>query len=264
MKPPPPKLGDDPLSEIEVVAIQAANQACDILKAGFYSEFRVQEKRHRHDLVTEFDLKSEKIIVDTIKKAYPHHAIVAEESGIQGDIENQPTWIIDPIDGTWNFAKQIPSFAISIATYYRGKVHLGLALDPISGELFLATYGGGATMNGKPIYVSNTLEIEDSGISLATCKHLRPIHALSQIRRSGSSVLDLCYVAKGALEGFIYPALRVWDYAASSLIIEEAGGTVTNFQNQPLTFPLREPSAIVATNGKIHGEIIQWISMENK
>lgn len=252
------------LDGIELVALAAANQASDLLKSGFYSNLDVSVKTHMHDLVTQFDVKAEETIISVIRKAYPDHAIIAEESGTSNDPCNKITWIIDPLDGTWNFAKQIPSFAVSIAVAHKGVVYIGVCLDPISGELFIGRKGKGATMNGKKISVSKTTSLKECGISLGAHVGLSEIHKIALIRRTGSSVLDLCYVAKGALDSFIENKLNVWDFAAAKLIVEEAGGLVTDFSGNPLTLDHSQPSEVLATNNAMHKEITEWISTERK
>ena len=252
------------ISALEHVVLAAVNQTADLLRGGFYSELEIKTKSHTHDLVTQFDTQAEDLIISTIKKEYPDHAFVGEESGCVGDTENKITWIIDPIDGTWNFAKQIPSFAISVAACYKGEAYLGVCLDPIANELYIGRRGEGATMNGKKLSVSTTNKLKDAGISLGKAVGVEAIHKIALIRRTGSTVLDLCYVAKGALEGLIDDSLNVWDYAAAALIVQEAGGVVSTFENKPLPYDIKVPSSIVASNNEIHKELVKWISMANK
>ncbi len=258
------QIQDLDINALEIVALAAAQQASALLNIGFYSDLEVKQKSHAHDLVTQFDTKSEELIISVIKDSYSNHAFVGEESGIQGDVENEITWIIDPIDGTWNFAKQIPSFAISIAVYYKKAVHLGVCIDPIANEIFIARKGKGATMNGKKLSVSKVSNLEHSGISLGSHIGFDDLHKIAQIRRSGSTVLDLCYVAKGSLEGFIDNRQRIWDYAAAQLVVVEAGGTVSCFDNSPLSFDFKNRTQILASNGIVHQELMKWISMEKK
>ncbi len=248
------------IEELEHVGLAAANRAGDLLKAGFYSDLDVKIKSHKHDLVTQYDQKSEELIVSVIKDFFPHHAFVGEELGINGSIKQNIYWVIDPIDGTWNFARQIPSFAVSIAACYEDQTLLGICLDPISGELFIGRRGKGATMNGKSLKVSTASQLEDCGISFGMSVGVNAIHEIALIRRSGSSVLDLCYVAKGALEGFINHNQSVWDFAAAKLIVEEAGGVVTTFEGNPVPLDIARTHTIIASNGIIHKELTQWIS----
>jgi myo-inositol-1(or 4)-monophosphatase len=255
---------DIPVSMLESVAVSAILRASDLVKEGFYSALSIQEKSGPHDIVTQFDKAAERAIIDTIRNTFPNHAFIGEEGGIQGVSSNTVTWIIDPIDGTWNFARQIPSFGCSIAVMYNQVVYVGAVIDPIANELFVAKKGYGSTMNGKKLSVSQTANLKGSGVSLRVemLKKL-PHNDIGVLRRSGSTVLDMCYVAKGSLEGFIERGINIWDFAASTLIVQEAGGTVTNLdKTQTLLDPTRKHS-IIATNGLIHKELLTWISMEH-
>ena len=256
-------VNDIPLSALESVAVTAILRAADIVKEGFYSSFTIQEKSGPHDVVTQFDKEAEYAIIDTISKTFPSHSFLGEETGIRGILHSQITWVIDPIDGTWNFARQIPSFGCSIAAMYENAIYVGAVIDPIANELFVAKKGHGATMNGKQLSISTRSHLSASGISLRM-EMLKSIPSnLGILRRSGSTVLDMCYVAKGSLEGFIDRNINLWDFAASMLIVEEAGGKVTTIDNKP---PLLDPTkkqSIIATNGHIHKELLKWISTEN-
>ncbi len=171
---------------------------------------------------------------------------------------------MDPIDGTWNFAKQIPSFCTSLSAYHKGEVLLGISFDPIANEFFMAQKGKGAFMNGKKIHVTSTNNLHAAGISVRALVELDHLHQVAMIRRSGSSLLDMCYVAKGSLDGFIEWNLSVWDFAATMLLIEEAGGKITD----PLgKRPILEPGkkyTLVASNGHLHEELLGWISTAKK
>lgn len=252
-----------PLSTLESVAISAILRASDIVKEGFYSSLTIQEKSGPHDVVTQFDKAAEQAIIDTISQTFPDHAFLGEETGIRGIPNSQITWVIDPIDGTWNFARQIPSFGCSLAAMYQNTIYVGVVIDPIANELFVAKKGYGATMNGKKLSISSRSSLLESGVSVRIdmLKHV-PSH-IGVLRRSGSTVLDMCYVAKGSLEGFMDKTINVWDFAASMLIVQEAGGTVTTLDNKtPLLDPLHKQS-IIATNGLIHKDLLKWISTEN-
>lgn len=255
---------DYSLAELESAALSATLIAADILKDGFYSHLKVTQKTNIHDVVTQFDEKAEKAIKHSLLSAFPKHAFVGEETGICGDIQSQITWVVDPIDGTWNFARQIPSFAISIAAVFQGKPYVSICYDPISTEMFIAKRGFGATMNGRKIVVSNTKDMASCGISLGTTVGIDAIHQIALIRRSGSSVLDLCYVAKGALEGFVEWRLNSWDFAAAMLIVEEAGGMITTVEGAPIIIDYKEKSSIVASNTIVHKDLIKWISTAKK
>jgi myo-inositol-1(or 4)-monophosphatase len=252
------------LGELEHVALSAALRAADILRKGFYSDLIIEEKTGIHDVVTQFDKKAEEIIISSIRTHFPNHSFVGEEGGTQGSLEAPVIWVIDPIDGTWNFSRQIPAFAISIAAFIDKKPALAICLDPIANELFIGKLGGGAAMNGRPLVVSSIATLTSAGISLGGCVGMSNICHISQIRRTGSAVLDLCYVAKGALDGYIEWELNLWDFAAASLLVEEAGGKVTTLKGNPITIDFGKTSSIVASNGKIHEDLINWISTVEK
>lgn len=246
-----------PLSSLTTVAINAALRAGETLKEGFYSKFSVETKTGPHDLVTEYDRKAEKIIIDVIREAFPSHSFLGEESGQSGDIENTPFWIIDPIDGTWNFAKQLPSFAISIGCAYRKKMYSSVCFDPLAGELFSAERGFGAMMNGRKLKVSEITDLNAATISLGTRASVEMRKKIGVIRRTGSTVLDLCYIAKGSIEALYDKDLYPWDFAAAMLIIEEAGGQLT--QPNGAEVDITQKSDIFACNKVIFKELAQWI-----
>ncbi len=255
-------VNDIPISKLESVAISAVLRASDIVKEGFYSTLAIEQKSGPHDVVTQFDQAAEHAIIETISNHFPDHAFLGEETGLRGVPAQTITWIIDPIDGTWNFARQIPSFGCSLAAMYDNTIYVGVVMDPIANELFVAKKGYGATMNGRKLGVSERSELSRCGISLRI-ELLKSIPAnLGILRRSGSTVLDMCYVAKGALEGFIDRNINVWDFAASMLIVQEAGGTVTTLDHTPPALDHTKKQSIIATNGQIHKELLQWISTE--
>ena len=257
-------VNDIPISTLESVAISAILRASDIAKEGFYSSLTIQEKSGPHDVVTQFDRAAEHAIIETISKTFPNHSFLGEETGLRGIPHSEITWVIDPIDGTWNFARQIPSFGCSLAAMYQNEVYVGVVIDPIANELFVAKKGYGATMNGKKLSISSRSHLSESGISLRI-EMLKSVPShFGILRRSGSTVLDMCYVAKGSLEGFIDRNISIWDFAASMLIVEEAGGLVTTLDNEaPLLDPTKKQS-IIATNGHLHKELLKWISTEKK
>ncbi len=257
-------VNDISISTLESVAISAILRASDIVKEGFYSSLTIQEKSGPHDVVTQFDREAEHAIIETISNTFPDHAFLGEETGKRGFPTSAITWIIDPIDGTWNFARQIPSFGCSLAAIYENTVYVGVVIDPIANELFVAKKGYGATMNGKKLSISQRSTLLQSGISLRI-EMLKSIpEHFGILRRSGSTVLDMCYVAKGSLEGFIDRNINVWDFAASMLIVQEAGGIVTTLNNTPLLLNPAIKQSVIATNGLIHKELLKWISTEKK
>ena len=251
------------ISRMKEVAVEAA------LKAGKYAALRVDNikdishKTGANDLVTDVDKASEKIIIETIKKTFPDHYILAEESGDHlggGDVK----WVIDPIDGTTNYAHGFPVFCVSIGVLVPDeKVKIGVVYDPSRDELFTAEEGKNAFLNGKPISVSKRGSVQESLIAtgfeytlegkIANMKHFRSVinHAQA-VRRAGSAAIDLCYVACGRYDGFWEMGLSPWDTAAGYLIVKEAGGMVTRFDGAEFDIYGKE---VIATNGPIHQEL---------
>ena len=216
------------------------------------------------DLVTEADLASEREIISIVRAAFPDHGILAEESGETG-APSSARWIIDPLDGTTNFAHGLGNFSVSIAFALEGELQVGVVYNPVSGELFEAEAGAGAFLNGRKIAVSRQDHLEDSllatGFPYTIRETLSPLverfslvlGAAQGVRRLGSAALDLCFVACGRFDGFWEEHLKPWDTAAGTLILREAGGIVTDFSNSPFEVRMQE---ILATNGRIHGEML--------
>ncbi|MCZ6514135.1 MAG: inositol monophosphatase family protein [Nitrospinae bacterium] len=216
------------------------------------------------NLVTEIDLLCEKEIITSIKKQFPDHAFLAEESGAtEGDADH--LWIIDPLDGTVNYAHGYPCYCVSIGYQRKGEVVVGVVYNPCLDELFVAEKGRGATLNGKAIAVSPATELKKSllatgfayDINESTNNNLDHfenfIKACQAIRRPGSAAMDLCYTAMGRFEGFWELKLHPWDYAAGWLMVEEAGGQVTRFDGSP--FQMGDRSVLVS-NGHIHQAMV--------
>lgn len=215
------------------------------------------------DFVTEADQAIEKCIRKTIKKTFPDHALCGEEYGNEG--QSRHRWIVDPIDGTSSFVFGQPFFSISIAYEYDGVVQSGAVCAPVLGETFMAEKGKGAELNGKKIQVSQRTQLNQCILStgfaciradleknnLPYVNQLLP--KLCDMRRYGSAALDLAYVAAGRLDGFWELNLNIYDIAAGKLLVEEAGGVVTDFQGQPLGAEIPQ---ILATNGVIQEEIV--------
>ncbi len=256
------------LDLIKRVAVAAAYQSAGILRAHLGNLSSVM-KKGATDLVTEADAASEAAIIGTIKKFFPGHSILAEESGlIEGDEDCR--WIVDPLDGTTNFAHQFGLFCISIAYAAEGDVVFGLVLSPATQELFSATKGVGATLNGRPIRVSSQQRVIDSllvtgfpyDIEAAAepllARLSRCLRSSRGVRRIGSAAIDLCYVACGRFDGFWEQSLNAWDAAAGMLIASEAGGAVSDFDNRPFAIDRCE---ILATNGHIHQEMLSLLEL---
>jgi len=237
----------------------------------YFGKISDVNKKGANDLVTEADTASETLIIETIRKTFSDHSILAEESGLTEN-KTDCQWIIDPLDGTTNFAHKLDLFAISIGFALDGDIVVGIVLIPAAGELFTATIGKGATLNGRPIKVSMVSQVSESllvtGFPYDSKTVLSPIMArfsnclkASQgMRRLGSAAIDLCFVACGRFEGFWEQNLQPWDTAAGFLIAKEAGAVVTDFSNQPFSMHKKE---ILATNGRIHEEMLELLKVKD-
>ncbi|GAA6205997.1 MULTISPECIES: inositol-1-monophosphatase [Thalassotalea] len=224
------------------IAVRAARTAGNVITRAFEQADKVEiESKGTNDFVTNVDISAEQAIVETIRKSYPEHTIIGEETGQHEGADNDYQWIIDPLDGTTNFVKGIPHFAVSIALKVKGKLDQAVIYDPIRGELFTASRGKGAQLNGFRIRVKQNKEL--TGAILATgfpfkkkqhmTAYMSMFQALfektSDMRRAGSAALDLAYVAAGRVDGFFEIGLKPWDTAAGELLVIEAGGLVTDF-----------------------------------
>jgi len=221
------------------------------------------------NIVTDVDLASERLIREAIASHYPRHQVLGEEGGL-ADSGSDYRWVVDPLDGTTNFAHGFPMFAVSIALEYKSQTILGVVYDPMRDELFAAERGAGATLNRRPIRVSKTAELTRSLLStgfpydirtssLNNLDHWKNFAMNAQaLRRIGSAALDLCYVACGRFDGFWELNLGAWDSAAGALMVEEAGGLVTDFSGQP--FSNYEPETL-ASNGLIHQPMMQVLAL---
>jgi myo-inositol-1(or 4)-monophosphatase len=257
------------LDHIKRIAIKAAHNGAEVLQS-YFGRISAIAKKSATDLVTDADTESEKQIIATIRRSFPDHAILAEESG-RTDGDSEHIWLIDPLDGTTNFAHCVPIYAVSIALAVRRQIVLGVVLNPAGGELFVALQGQGAQLNTRAIGVSQVADVSESLLATGfpydfrdlvepVMTRLRTCTAASQgVRRIGSAALDLCYVACGRFEGFWEQRLKPWDTAAGYLIASEAGATVTNFQNQPYSLDHQD---ILATNGRIHKEMLTLLAID--
>jgi len=251
------------LDPCKQVAVKAAYQAAGILRSRFGNISRIY-KKDAVEIVTEADTESEKEIISCIRARFPEHSILSEEAG-QKDGNDEFRWVIDPLDGTVNFAHQVPIFCISIALTYRDDIVLGVVLNPVDGELYTALRGQGSQLNGRPIRVSTPTAVSESLLVTGFPYHVRKVFepimarygnclkASQAVRRLGSAALDICYVACGRFEGFWEQFLKPWDTAAGALIAAEAGASVTTFSDQPFKLGDQE---ILVTNGHIHEEMI--------
>ena len=246
------------------LAIRAAREAGEVLRSSMGRDFEVM-KKGPINLVTEVDLASEKLIKGLIATHYPRHAVLGEETGTSGGSSADYVWIVDPLDGTTNYAHGYPCFCVSIAVEHRGEVVIGVVYDPTRDELFVAERGAGATLNNRRIRVSGTTPLKRAllvtGFPYCISQHeftnldnFRSFSLSCQaVRRDGSAALDLCYVACGRFDGFWELSLNAWDTAAGTLIVAEAGGRVTAFGGG--AFDVRRPECI-ASNGLVHDEMI--------
>jgi myo-inositol-1(or 4)-monophosphatase len=253
---------------LKTTLIKAAERAGGILKQYYGSNFKVSNKEGVNNLVTEADHEAEKAIIDIIRGDYPDHYILSEESG---DMPTDSTykWIIDPLDGTVNFAHGLPICCVSIGLEQEGEMFMGAVYNPFFNEFYFAQKGYGATLNNEIIHVSDETQVEKAclvtGFPYTYLDEPNgPLEVFSRlirkgvpVRRLGSAAMDLCWVAAGRFDGFYEHKLNAWDSAAGFLIVKEAGGKVTDFKGV-LYSPYQ--SQIVATNGKIHAELLQWIS----
>jgi len=253
---------------IKRTGIRAVFESGKILKS-YFGNISDIRKKGVVDLVTEADTASEKKIIGIIRDTFPGHSILAEESGLDQEDEDHQ-WIIDPLDGTINFAHQMPIFSISIAYAFAGVPVMGIVLNPVTGELFSAVAGEGAFLNNRPIQVSNTRILQESLLATGFPYDLLSIfdtitdrlenclRAAQGVRRLGSAAIDICALACGRFDGFWEQNLHPWDTAAAVLIASEAGAVVTDFTNKPFSIDKKE---ILATNGNIHAEMMSLLAL---
>ena len=245
-------------------AIQVAKDAGRLLRDRVGTRINVDHKGSIN-IVTDVDLASEKLIREAISTYYPRHQVLAEEGGLS-ESESEYRWIVDPLDGTTNYAHGYPVFCVSIALECKGEIVLGVVYDPMRDELFTAEQGGGAALNNRPIRVSKTAELMQGLLStgfpydiktskLTNLDHWANFAMNAQaLRRDGAAALDLCYVACGRFDGFWELNLSPWDTAAGALIVSEAGGRLTDFSGG--AFSNYKPE-IVASNGLVHDRMLE-------
>ncbi len=248
------------------IAERIARAAGAILLEGYGNVGRVGvAHKGAIDLVTDFDHRSEALIVQELKQAFPAHAVHAEESG-RSAIANDYEWLIDPLDGTTNFAHGFPVFAVSLALTHRGDLCAGVVYDPLRDELFAAEAGQGATLNGQRLHVSTETALDRSLLATGFPYDVRtnPHNNFAQfvqfhlraraVRRAGSAALDCAWVAAGRLEGYWEFRVKPWDVGAGALLVREAGGRVTTATGNKI-FLGRD--SIVASNGQVHGQMLR-------
>jgi len=249
-------------------AISVARSAGALLRDRIGTRIDVSHKDQDINLVTDVDLASERLIREQIASHYPRHQILAEEGGL-AESQSEYRWVVDPLDGTTNFAHGFPVFCVSIALEQKGETILGVVYDPMREELFSAERGSGAALNNRPIHVSKTQELGRSMLATGFPYDIRTSKltnldnwanfALSAqaLRRAGAAAIDLCYVACGRFDGFWELSLSPWDTAAGALIVTEAGGRMTNFSGEAFSSYWPE---VVASNGPIHESMLEVLA----
>ncbi len=252
------------------VAVQAALQAGRLLSQGFGTSFSIETKGGSYqNLVTAYDRASETMIIDMIKRKVPSSSFLAEESGRSKEKGQAVLWIIDPLDGTTNFSRNIPFFSVSIAASVDGVVVAGVVFNPMLSELFVAEKDKGSTLNGKRLHVSKTSTKEKAllctGFPIDTADNpLGTIDTIQRVlsegyplRRMGSAAIDLSYVAAGRYDAFWEACLAPWDVAAGVLILEEAGGKATDYFDNPIN--MNESGSVLASNGLMHPLMLELL-----
>lgn len=257
------------MSDFRTVAVAAAQQAGKLIADAYRTDVRVEYKQGATtNLVTEVDRRSEAAIIEALSKAFPEHQILAEEGGEGSQKPSPYKWIVDPLDGTTNFAHGFPAFCVSIGLEVEGRVVLGVVYDPLRQELFEAEAGKGAFLNGERMSVSRAAALDqallvtgfayDQEGRRSNLDHFSRFALRAQgIRRTGSAAIDLCYVASGRIDGFWELKLFPWDVAAGSLIVAEAGGRVSDFAGHPFSIYGHE---VLASNGHVHQTMINVLA----
>ena len=247
--------------------IYIAREAGEVLRSGFGKNFSIEYKTNVANLVTEYDKKSEKIIIDFIKKEFPAHSVLAEESGMH-DSASEYLWVIDPLDGTTNFAHGLPIFSVSIGVQKNGEMICGVVYDVMRDAMYSAEKGSGAHCNGRKLSVSTNDDLHKSVLvtGFPYNVHENPDFAYERftaflrvaraVRRLGSAAIDMCYVAEGVFDGFWEVSLNAWDMAAGMIIVEEAGGVITDFSGNPTDIFGKQ---ILTSNGNVHKAMIDTL-----
>ncbi len=241
----------------------------EVLRQRYEGDFEVSSKSSAVDLVTEVDHECEALLLGRIRERYPDHQIYAEESARDASVlrGSTPVWLVDPLDGTVNYAHGVPVFSVSVALVVAGQPVVGAVIDPMRNELFWTEWGGGAWVNDRRLRVSRAATLGEALLatgfpySRATNRdnNLAAFNALvprtQGVRRAGSAALDLSWTAAGRFDGYWEMYLNPWDWAAGWLLVEEAGGRMTNFAGEAWTID-QSPSRLVASNGLIHDELV--------
>ncbi len=256
----------DEAAQILELAVRAARDAGRIQREQYEGDFEIHTKSAVIDLVTDVDRASEKLIIDAIQTERGVDAILAEEGGGSDDPDAEWRWVIDPLDGTVNYAHGYPRFCVSIGVERRGVATVGVVYDPLLDELFSAVRGRGAMLNDRALRVSEKAQFDQAmlatGFAYDVHRSLEDnldhftafVKTVQAIRRDGSAALNLCYVAAGRFDGFWEIKLHPWDVAAGLLIVEEAGGRASDFSGRQSETNDRE---IVASNGPLHNAMLE-------
>jgi myo-inositol-1(or 4)-monophosphatase len=257
------------------IALQAGRKAAEFI---YQSMDRLDasqiEQKSASDFVTQIDKKSEKIVIDALLKAFPEHSILAEESGILNDKGSDFQWVIDPLDGTTNFICGIPHFAVSIALIHKGRLEVGVVIDAAKREEFTAVRGSGAALNGRRIRVKPSRGLQNTVLATgipfgdnaqleSNARYFQDLQKLTAttagIRRMGAAALDLAYVAAGRFDGYWEAGINAWDVAAGALLVQEAGGLVSDYHGGQDFLKTRN---IVAASPKVFKGILQTVGSQ--
>ena len=261
---------DPPLDVLLSVASDAARQGGSVLTECTRTGFHIEHKQ-TINLVTNADHRAEQQIIDVIHAAFPTHAVLAEERGLTEQLPSRYKWVIDPLDGTTNFAHGFPAYCVSIGVERDGRGIIGAVYDPTRDELFTAQIGQGAYLNGSPISVSTTGHLDQALLVTGFAYNVRETAnnnlnhfarfalKVQGLRRTGTAALDLCYVSAGRFDGFWEVSLNPWDMAAGVVILREAGGKVTDFAGHSHSIYKQE---LVASNGLIHRAMLDLLQAD--
>ncbi|MEO6719920.1 MAG: inositol monophosphatase family protein [Ferruginibacter sp.] len=253
---------------IKNTLLKATEAGANEIRRFFNGQFSISNKEGINNLVTEADYAAEKAIFDVIKETFPDHFILSEESG-EIVMDSEYKWIIDPIDGTVNFANGIPLCCVSIGVEHKGELILGAVYNPLMNEFFIGEKGKGATLNDKKIQVSNKADVGKSCLATGfpytyLDRENGPLQVFDKlirkgiaVRRLGSAAIDLCWVAAGRFDAFFEHRLESWDSAAGSLIVQEAGGKVTDYAGNPFSVYQHQ---LISSNGIIHDDLLRIIN----
>ena len=265
------KIPTPPLAKLRATAIEAAHEAGRVLCKHFGRKLRIQEKKNA-GLVTNADFEAERVAMRILKRDFRDFKFLTEEFAPDPKASvGDARWIMDPLDGTTNFVHRFPMFCVSIAAEWHGEIVVGVIYHPILDDTYVAVRGKGAFVNGKRIHVSKTARVEEALLTTGFTyrrgdwlkMEIQAFHRLSglarALRRPGSAALDLAYTARGVFDGFWERSLSAWDVAAGGLLVEEAGGLVTDFQGNPFRV---DQKAILAGNPKIQPLLRQAIAPE--